>query len=44
MAMGGNRVIYIRIFAIGLLVGGLLGLWVGTNIGSGQALFALPLI
>ena len=34
--------IYVRIFAIGLLLGGLSGLWVGSNIGSGQALFARP--
>jgi hypothetical protein len=33
---------HIRTFAIGLLVGGLLGLWIGINIGSGQDLFVLP--
>jgi len=36
-------VAHIRTFAIGLLVGGLLGLWIGMNIGSGEDLFALPL-
>ena len=34
---------YLRAFALGLLVGGLLGLWIGTNIGSDQpSLFAIP--
>ena len=35
---------YIRAFAIGLLIGGLLGLWIGANLGSGQDIFAIPFL
>lgn len=32
----------LRSFATGLLVGGLVGLWLGMNIGKGQALLSNP--
>ncbi len=34
----------IRYFAIGLLVGGLLGLWFGINIGKGRAPYTNPFL
>lgn len=34
---------FLRAFALGLLVGGLLGLWLGINIGKDQPLFSNPL-
>jgi hypothetical protein len=34
----------IRYFAIGLLVGGLLGLWLGVNIGKGRPLVSNPFL
>lgn len=32
----------LRAFAVGLLVGGLVGLWFGMNIGKGQPLLSNP--
>lgn len=33
----------LKIFLSGLVIGGLLGLWFGVNIGKGQAIYANPL-
>jgi len=32
----------LRSFAVGLLIGGLIGLWFGMNIGKGQQLLSNP--
>lgn len=34
---------FLRAFALGLLIGGLGGLWIGINIGKDQPLFSNPL-
>ena len=34
---------FLRAFAIGLLIGGLTGLWLGINIGRDQPLLSNPL-
>ncbi len=34
---------FLRAFAIGLLIGGLAGLWLGINIGRDQPLLSNPL-
>lgn len=34
---------FLRAFAIGLLIGGLMGLWLGINIGRDQPLLSNPL-